>query len=285
MDAVFHWIFRHSLDDSRRKSLCNMNYKWNIRSEMATRFPPHKRDFDWISNSIKMRLFISSLASIRSHIKFAHSKTAQLSWNMQNFLCDWISFLWTIAKIIFTESEFDRIFFSGTGTRSFCDIMGNSLICTLVIESWLASCWPLQILTHCLPGNLDVIFKMPFSILFYWLESYDLLMMMPSYECQGTLLMISQHWLRWWLSAVREQGITWAIYAPIYSFTQQQLINPLWSIMIRTAKSKTASKILIFQVIVWCRYRTHVSRHWNVNSYGTVNNVFSWMFETKCISQ
>ena len=28
-------------------------------------------------------------------------------------------------------------------------------------------------------------------------------------ECQKTLLIISQHWFRWWLGAVKQQAITW----------------------------------------------------------------------------
>ena len=51
-------------------------------------------------------------------------------------------------------------------------------------------------LTHWLLGDLDAILKMEFSILFYWLGSSDLLMIMPSDECHRTLLMICQHWFR-----------------------------------------------------------------------------------------
>ena len=37
---------------------------------------------------------------------------------------------------------------------------------------------------------------------------------LPSDECHKTLLMISQHWFRWWLGAVRQQAITWANVDP-----------------------------------------------------------------------
>ena len=50
--------------------------------------------------------------------------------------------------------------------------------------------------THWPLGDLNVILKMQFSILFYWMVSSDLLMIMPSDECHRTLLMISQHWVR-----------------------------------------------------------------------------------------
>ena len=35
-------------------------------------------------------------------------------------------------------------------------------------------------------------------------------MIMPSDECHMTLLMISQHWFRWWLGAIRQQATIWA---------------------------------------------------------------------------
>ena len=34
-------------------------------------------------------------------------------------------------------------------------------------------------------------------------------MIMSSDECHRTLLMISQHWFRYWLGAIRQQAITW----------------------------------------------------------------------------
>ena len=43
----------------------------------------------------------------------------------------------------------------------------------------------------------------------YWLVSSNLLTIMSSDECHRTLLMISHHWFRWWLGAVRQQAITW----------------------------------------------------------------------------
>ena len=43
-----------------------------------------------------------------------------------------------------------------------------------------------------------------------WYLQILILMIMSSDECHKTLLMISQHWFRWWLGAVRQQAITWA---------------------------------------------------------------------------
>ena len=63
-----------------------------------------------------------------------------------------------------------------------------------VTVGWL---WP-QItgqasLTHWPLGDLDSIWKVLSSILFYWLVSSRLLMIMPLDECHGTYLKISQH--------------------------------------------------------------------------------------------
>ena len=50
-----------------------------------------------------------------------------------------------------------------------------------------------SILTHWPLGDLNVTQKREFSILFYWLVSSDLLMIVPSDECHRTQLTISQH--------------------------------------------------------------------------------------------
>ena len=46
------------------------------------------------------------------------------------------------------------------------------------------------------PGRLRYHLKLKFWILFYWLVSSHCLRIMPWGECQGTSLMISQHWFR-----------------------------------------------------------------------------------------
>ena len=65
-------------------------------------------------------------------------------------------------------------------------------------------------LTHWPLGERSAISKIRISVLFYQLIASDFLMMMPSDECHRTLVMISQHWFRWWLGAVRQQVITCA---------------------------------------------------------------------------
>ena len=56
--------------------------------------------------------------------------------------------------------------------------------------------WGQNELTHWPVGDMNAILKIWFSILFYWLVSSYLLMIMPSDECHRTLLMIIQHWFR-----------------------------------------------------------------------------------------
>ena len=69
-------------------------------------------------------------------------------------------------------------------------------------------------LTHWSLGDLDVILKIQISFLFYLCVSSYLLMIMPSDECHKTLVLISQHWFRSWLGAVRQQAISWANVDP-----------------------------------------------------------------------
>ena len=67
-----------------------------------------------------------------------------------------------------------------------------------------------QLLT---PGPLrDVIMilKVQFSNICYTESSQTLIVKLLSGECHRTHLMISQHWFRWWLGAIRQQAITLA---------------------------------------------------------------------------
>ena len=55
----------------------------------------------------------------------------------------------------------------------------------------------------------QVIFK-----LVYWLDGELSLVKLLSIECSWTLLKMSQRWFRYWLSAVRQQAITWDYVDP-----------------------------------------------------------------------
>ena len=107
---------------------------------------------------------------------------------------------WVLNYVLKFNGNFVREFFSETFTwfiTSYYQISTTSVV--------LLTHWPVE--------NLDAFLKIQFSFLFYWLLSSDLLIM-PSHECHGTLLMISQHWFRWWHGAVRQQVITWANVDP-----------------------------------------------------------------------
>ena len=65
---------------------------------------------------------------------------------------------------------------------------------------------PKQAFAQVVPGNSGCDLEMQFSIVFYWLISSCLLMILAWDECHGTLLMINQHWFR---SIVRMHGYVW----------------------------------------------------------------------------
>ena len=50
----------------------------------------------------------------------------------------------------------------------------------------------------------------PISVFFNGMISWSFSVNLVIDECHITPLMISQHWFRWWLGAVRQRAITWA---------------------------------------------------------------------------
>ena len=70
-------------------------------------------------------------------------------------------------------------------------------------------------------GDLDTILKMQFSVSFYWLVSLG--------ECNRSLLMISQHWFRYWLgAAIRQYAITLAKVEWPSSVSSQGITRLQW---------------------------------------------------------
>ena len=64
--------------------------------------------------------------------------------------------------------------------------------------------------------------------LLYWYQgqiSWAFLMKLPSCECHKTSRMIRQHWLRWWLDAIRHQAITWSIVWPTSTGSHMALLG------------------------------------------------------------
>ena len=79
-----------------------------------------------------------------------------------------------------------------------CSVLQCALRCGRREWRELRHIWKITItgpasLTHWPVGDLDSIWKVLSSILFYWLVSSRLLMIMPLDECHGTYLKISQH--------------------------------------------------------------------------------------------
>ena len=80
-------------------------------------------------------------------------------------------------------------------------------------------------------GYFNVILKMQFSSLFYWLVSSDLLIM-PSDECYGILLMISQHWFQQWLGDFKLiKDITFLTHYKVNTGSQEIDIHGWYSLM------------------------------------------------------
>ena len=62
------------------------------------------------------------------------------------------------------------------------------------------------------------------------------LVKLPSYECQWTIFMVSQHWFWQWLGAVRQQAITWANVDPdlclhMVSLGHNELSYQVWHVL------------------------------------------------------
>ena len=64
--------------------------------------------------------------------------------------------------------------------------------------------------THWPLGDPNKILDNQFQNKFQWLMARASVEKQSSNECYRTLEMISQHWSRWWLGAIRQQAITWA---------------------------------------------------------------------------
>ena len=73
------------------------------------------------------------------------------------------------------------------------------------------------------------------------------LVKLPQYECHWTSLMISQHWFRWGLRAIRQQAITWANFAP-YPILSQHWFR--WGL-----------RAIRQQAITWANFAPDPCRH------------------------
>ena len=114
-------------------------------------------------------------------------------------------------------------------------------------------------------GDLGGILDMEFSFLFLFLVSSEL-MIMPSGECNGTFLMRSQRWFRWWFMS--PYGVT----CPQW-FKKQVIIvkKPLSSTKPHTEKTVEWNAWMCFSKktwhIKWTKSNTISMRGYSLNMY------------------
>ena len=68
----------------------------------------------------------------------------------------------------------------------------------------------LCLLTHWPLGDMAAVLNIRFLNSFFWIVAWALAVKSLSSECHRNSLMRRQHWLRWWLGAIRQLAITWA---------------------------------------------------------------------------
>ena len=105
-------------------------------------------------------------------------------------IANWSLFIFVTANIYPTINHSSISYLAGQ-----VSLIKTSQIFSLGIENHL---------------TITPILKLQFSISFHWFVSSHHLRIMTWDEWRGTSLMISQHWFRQWLGAVRQQAITWA---------------------------------------------------------------------------
>ena len=74
-------------------------------------------------------------------------------------------------------------------------------------------------------GDVVVISKVWSPKIHFWLSKWALMKLLSG-EYHRTPLMISQHWFRLWLGAVRQQAITWANIDP--DLCHYDIFRPQW---------------------------------------------------------
>ena len=82
------------------------------------------------------------------------------------------------------------------------------------------------------PGKFEWNFRYLIIQIISVIDGWGSLVNLPLDECHSNLLMISQHWFRYWLGAVRPQAITWANIDPdlchIASLSPNELTHWGW---------------------------------------------------------
>ena len=128
-----------------------------------------------------------------SPVWFTSSKTR---WQLQQVSQYWFS---TVVRYLLIERSYWSFHFTLT----------LSLDMNVCDEYELSAVHVSVVLTHWPLSGLNVIWKMSFSILLYWLVSSNLPKIISLDDCHRTFLMVSQHWFREWLGADRQHANTW----------------------------------------------------------------------------
>ena len=98
------------------------------------------------------------------------------------------------------------------------------------------------------------------------MTSWALSLKLPSGECHKTSWMISQHWSRWWLVAVRQQAITWTtnvdkvLWCHMASPGHNVLLKPSWGSVFLLCLAMTHSSLekwLIEPLLCWFYLKKH----------------------------
>ena len=114
--------------------------------------------------------------------------------------------------------------------------------CRQATSHYLSQCWPRSLLPYgvsrpewvnsLVPERCGNNFKSnAFRNLIFRIVAWTFSVILLSGECHRTSLMRSQHWIRQWLGAIRQQAITWAnIDLVLWShITRPHWVNYLFS--------------------------------------------------------
>ena len=201
---------------------------------------PLKRVFNQIQ--IQLKYICTSIASIWLPRNFAqHSCLGK--W--PNFLDDWISFLWTIAKKMSSNSEFDWIIFSATGAW-------RLLVVLSIIKSWKGELF----VNYDAPSIVDSILKCIFlkEIICIFIQNFSVMWSEWYTSIGSACLVLSQYLNQWWPTwlmythqSALVQVLAWCRQAPSHYLKQ------CWPIHIMTYRIFRQEWAM---VMTWCRMGT-----------------------------
>ena len=127
-----------------------------------------------------------------------------------------------VCHVNITKSIIFQFFVVAILLRSYCftspfvpNIAGKSLVPDLTTRDSDHCWWSLSlhiIMAYLIdPGRFEWNFRKIILKVILVIDSWDIVVKLPSSYCHWTPLMMSQHWFRWWLGTIRQQAITSAI--------------------------------------------------------------------------